>query len=58
MDVIYTVQAADSLDSDNWQPATTVLSLTDEGTYWLLTVRNTVPLAENPHRFLRLQVGR
>ena len=55
-DVTYSAQSADSLDSNSWVPATTVLSQTDEGTYWLVTVRDTVPLAAHPHRFMRLRV--
>ena len=52
----YAVQATDYLDEENWQPATTVLSQTDEGAYWLVTVRDTLPLEQHPHRFMRLQV--
>ena len=55
-DVSYAVQATDYLDEENWQPATTVLSQTDEGAYWLVTVRDTLPLEQHPHRFMRLQV--
>ena len=52
----YAVQAGDSLTDENWNPATTVLSQPDEGSYWLVTVRDNVPYAENPHRFMRLLV--
>ena len=55
-DVTYSVQATDSLDGDNWQPAFTVLSQTDEGAYWLETVQDTLPLEQHPHRFMRLRV--
>jgi len=60
-DVTYTVQAADSLTSNAWAPATTVLSQTDPtpggGSYWLVTVRDNVPSdATHPQRFMRLQV--
>jgi len=57
-DVTYAVQAGDSLTDDNWNPATTVLSQSDEGSYWLVTVRDNVPYAGNPHRFMRLQVSK
>ena len=55
-DVTYTVQAADSLDGETWAPATTVLSQTDQGDHWLVTVRDTVPYAGLARRFMRLQV--
>ncbi len=59
-DVTYTVQASDSLSSNSWTPATTVLSQTDPtpggGSYWLVTVRDSVPYATHPQRFMRLQV--
>jgi len=59
-DVTYTVQAADSLTSNAWAPAATVLSQTDPtpggGSYWLVTVRDNVPFATHPQRFMRLQV--
>jgi hypothetical protein len=57
-DVTYTVQASDSLTGNSWNPATTVTSQTDQGTYWLVTVRDTVPSAGHPLRFMRLQVSR
>ncbi|MEI7910890.1 MAG: cadherin-like beta sandwich domain-containing protein [Verrucomicrobiota bacterium] len=55
-DVTYTVQAADSLGSGAWTPAATVLSQTDQGAYWLVTVRDNVPYATHPQRYMRLQV--
>ncbi|MEI7954768.1 MAG: cadherin-like beta sandwich domain-containing protein [Verrucomicrobiota bacterium] len=59
-DVTYTVQASDSLSSNAWTPAATVLSQTDPtqggGSYWLVTVRDNVPYATHPQRFMRLQV--
>jgi hypothetical protein len=54
--VLLNVQATDALDGENWQAATTVISQSDEGSYWQITVRDTVPLAVRPHRFMRLQV--
>ena len=59
-DVTYTVQAADILTSNAWASAATVLSQTDPtpggGSYWLVTVRDNVPYASHPQRFMRLQV--
>ena len=60
--MVYTVRAADDLAADTWIPVTTVLSQTDptlgEGSYWLVTVRDSVPYAGHPQRFMRLQVVR
>ena len=56
-DVIYTVQSSDSL-TGIWATATTVTAQSDQGTYTLVTVRDTVPQARHPHRFMRLQVGK
>ena len=55
-DVTYTVRATDSLTANSWITATTVLSQIDEGGYWLVTVRDTVPYAGHSSRFMRLQV--
>ena len=55
-DLIYTVQASDSLMDDDWTTVTTVLSQTDEGSHWFVTVRDSVPKAEHPTRFMRLKV--
>jgi alpha-tubulin suppressor-like RCC1 family protein len=59
-DVTYTVQAADSLTINAWTPAATILSQTDPtpggGSHWLVTVRDNVPYASHPRRFMRLQV--
>ena len=57
-DVTYTVQAAGDLTEGTWAPATTVLSQTDQGDHWLVTVRDTVPYAGQARRFMRLQVGK
>jgi len=60
--VTYTVQASDSLSSNSWVPAATVLSQIDPtpggGSYWLVTVRDNVPYATHPQRFMRLQVAK
>jgi len=55
-DVTYTVQAADALTGNAWAPATTVVSQTDGGSYWLVTVRDSVPYAGQSRRFMRLWV--
>ena len=55
-DVIYTVQASDSLTANGWSPATTVLSQKDEGDYWLVTVQDTVPQVGHSCRFMCLRV--
>ena len=57
-DVTYTVQAGDSLTIDSWTTVTSVLSQTDEGSHWLVTVRDSVPQAGHPKRFMRLKVGK
>ena len=57
-DVTYTVQSADTLSNPTWLPATTVTGQTDAGGYWQITVRDTVPLAGQPRRFMRLKVKR
>lgn len=57
-DVTYTVQASSSLSANSWSPATTVLAQEDLGTYWLVIMRDNVPSAGNPHRFMRLQVSK
>jgi hypothetical protein len=56
-DVTYTVQATDSLADNSWVPATTVLSETDGGSFWLVTVRDNVTYA-GTRRFMRLQVSK
>jgi hypothetical protein len=57
-DVTYTVQAVDDLTGNVWAPATSVVSQTDQGDHWLITVRDTVPYAGQSQRFMRLQVGK
>jgi alpha-tubulin suppressor-like RCC1 family protein len=57
-DVTYTVLAADSLTNADWIPATTILSQADEGSHWLITIRDNVPIAAQPLRFMRLRVSR
>jgi hypothetical protein len=57
-DVTYTVLAADSLTNADWIPATTILSQADEGSHWLITIRDNVPIAAQPRRFMCLKVSR
>ena len=49
--------ASDSLSGNGWSEATTVISQTDGGDYWLVTVRDSVLQASHPARFMRLKVG-
>jgi hypothetical protein len=56
-DVTTTVQVGDSLIGNNWSTASTVVSQTDAGNFWLVTVRDTVTMAGHPARFMRLQVS-
>ena len=55
-DLTYTVQAGDSIGEGSWTLAPTVVEQTDAGDYWLVTVRDNVPIAGHPRRFMRLQV--
>lgn len=55
-DVTYTVEACDSLDG-NWSVTSTVVTQVDIGGYWEVTVRDTVPIAGSPRRFMRLKVS-
>jgi len=57
-DVTYVVQAIDELSGNSWVPATTVVSQIDQGDHWQVTVRDTVPYAGQPRRFMRLQVAK
>ena len=57
-DVTYTVQVAADLTGNAWTLATTVVSQTDQGDHWRVTVRDSVPYAGQARRFMRLQVGK
>lgn len=57
-DVVYAVQAGDTLVPGSWMPAATIISQSDAGNHWLITVRYNVPMAGNPERFMRLKVTR
>ena len=56
-DVTYTVQAADDLTNNAWTPATSVVSQTDQGDHWLVTVKDIVPYTGQARRFMRLMVA-
>jgi alpha-tubulin suppressor-like RCC1 family protein len=55
-DLTYTVQVGAELSATEWSEATTVVSQTDEGNYWLVTVRDNVTQTGHPTRFMRLRV--
>jgi hypothetical protein len=55
-DVTYTVMAGEALFGNSWSEASTMLSQTDEGEYWLITVRDNVTQVGHPTRFMRLKV--
>jgi hypothetical protein len=55
-DLIFTVQAGNALDEGGWNTVTDVISQTDEGEYWLVTVRDTDTMASHASRFMRLKV--
>ncbi|MBN8459804.1 MAG: IPT/TIG domain-containing protein, partial [Verrucomicrobia bacterium] len=57
-DLTFTVESGESLGGGSWLPATTELSRTDEGDYWLVTVQDNTPITNSPHRFMRLKVSR
>ncbi len=57
-DITFTVLAGSSLDSSNWNAATTMVSQIDEGDYWRVTMRDNVLLEQNPQRFMCLRVTR
>jgi sulfur carrier protein ThiS len=55
-DLVFTVQAGNSLVEANWSTAETVISQTDEGSHWLITARDSETMADHPSRFMRLKV--
>jgi hypothetical protein len=61
-DLTYTVLAGDNLGGDAWSPATSVVTQTDPtpggGSFWLVTVRDSVPHAGQARRCMRLQVAK
>jgi alpha-tubulin suppressor-like RCC1 family protein len=57
-DLTYTVQVGAELSTTEWSEAATVVSQTDEGDYWLVTVRDNVIQADHPKRFMRLKINK
>lgn len=55
-DLTYTAMAGEDLSDDGWSEAITVVSQTDEGMYWMITVRDNVTQTGHPTRFMRLKV--
>ena len=56
-DLTYTVQVTSDLTSAEWQDAGVVISQTDEGEYWVVTVRDDQPMHNHSKRFMRLKVS-
>ena len=53
----YTVEACDSLSTQNWTAATTELARIDAGTYWTVTVQDNATISSSGNtRFMRLKV--
>jgi alpha-tubulin suppressor-like RCC1 family protein/tRNA threonylcarbamoyladenosine modification (KEOPS) complex Pcc1 subunit len=57
-DLTFTVQVASDLTSDVWEDVDVVISQTDEGEYWLVTVRDDEPMHNHSKRFMRLKVSK
>jgi alpha-tubulin suppressor-like RCC1 family protein len=57
-DLTYTVQVTSDLTSAEWQDAGVVISQTDEGEYWMVTVRDVQPMHNQSKRFMRLKVSK
>jgi zona occludens toxin (predicted ATPase) len=57
-DLTYTVQVTSDLASAAWQDAGVVISQTDEGEYWMVTVRDVEPMHNHSIRFMRLKVSK
>lgn len=57
-DLTYTVQVTSDLTSAEWQDAGVVISQTDEGEYWVVTVRDVQPMHNQSRRFMRLKVSK
>jgi alpha-tubulin suppressor-like RCC1 family protein len=55
-DLSFTVQAGSDLEEDSWDAVTEVVSQSDEGDHWLVTVRDNVLQASQTTRFMRLKV--
>jgi hypothetical protein len=57
-DLTYTVQVTSDLTSAEWQDAGVVISQTDEGEFWMVTVRDDEPMHNHSKRFMRLKVSK
>ena len=57
-DLIYTVQVTSDLTSAEWQDAGAVISQSDEGEFWMITVRDNEPMHNQSKRFMRLKVSK
>ena len=57
-DLTYTVQVTSDLTSAEWQDAGAVISQSDEGEYWMVTVRDVQPMHNQSKRFMRLKVSK
>ena len=57
-DLTFTVQVTSDLTSDQWEDVEVVISQTDEGDYWLVTVRDDEPMHNHSKRFMRLKVSK
>jgi hypothetical protein len=59
MDVTFVPEAAGELANGAWSAAGIVgTAWTGEGQFWLVTVRDSVPVTNAPYRFMRLKVTR
>jgi hypothetical protein len=55
-DILVFVEASDNLAADSWFPVAVETERVEMGSYWLVTVRDAVPITSAPHRFMRLHV--
>ena len=55
-DVSIFVESSTDLTAESWFPVGVETGRVDMGGYWLVTVRDGVPTASAPRRFMRLQV--
>ncbi|MBC8128246.1 MAG: hypothetical protein H8M99_13980 [Gloeobacteraceae cyanobacterium ES-bin-144] len=55
-DVTYIIVISITLVGNNWTTITEVVSASDHGDYWLVTIKDSEPKANHPARFMRLRV--
>ena len=55
-DVLVVVEASADLTANSWFPVAVETARVDMGSYWLVTVRDSIPTSNAPQRFMRLQV--